>query len=35
MANLMRSPAGARRLRDAMERLEAGRGVVHDLVETN
>jgi len=31
-AYLMRSPANARRLLDAMERLEAGRGEVHDLV---
>lgn len=30
-AYLMRSPANARRLLDAMERLEAGRGVAHDL----
>jgi len=34
-AYLMRSPANARRLLDAMERLEAGRGVAHDLVETD
>ncbi len=34
-AYLMRSPANARRLLDAMERLEAGHGVVHDLVETD
>ena len=34
-AYLMRSPANARRLLDAMERLEAGRGAVHDLVETD
>ena len=32
-AYLMRSPANARRLLDAMERLEAGRGGVHELVE--
>jgi len=31
-AYLMRSPANARRLLDAMERLEAGQGVEHDLV---
>ena len=31
-AYLMRSPANARRLLDAMERLEAGRGEEHDLV---
>lgn len=30
-AHLMRSPANARRLLDAMERLEAGHGEVHDL----
>ena len=34
-AYLMRSPANARRLLDAMERLEAGRGRAHDLVETD
>lgn len=34
-AYLMRSPANARRLLDSVERLEAGRGVVHDLVETD
>jgi antitoxin YefM len=32
-AYLMRSPANARRLLDAMERLEAGGGDVHDLVD--
>lgn len=32
-AYLMRSPANARRLLDSMERLEAGRGEVHDLVD--
>lgn len=32
-AYLMRSPANARRLLDAMERLEDGRGVAHDLVD--
>ena len=32
-AYLMRSPANARRLLDSIERLEAGRGVVHELVE--
>lgn len=31
-AYLMRSPANARRLIDAMERLEAGRGEAHDLL---
>ena len=34
-AYLLRSPANARRLLDAMERLEAGRGVVRDLVDTD
>ena len=34
-ASLMRSPANARRLLDAMERLEAGRGNGHDLIETD
>ena len=34
-AYLMRSPANARRLLDAMERLEAGRGDAHDLIETD
>jgi antitoxin YefM len=34
-AYLMRSPANARRLLDAMERLEAGRGVAHDPAETD
>jgi antitoxin YefM len=34
-AYLMRSPANARRLLDAMERLEAGRGASHDLLETD
>lgn len=34
-AYLMRSPANARRLLDAMERLEAGRGEEHDLVDTD
>ena len=34
-AYLMRSPANARRLLDAMERLEAGRGTGHDLIETD
>jgi len=31
-AYLMRSPANARRLLDAMERLESGDGEAHDLV---
>lgn len=30
---LMRSPANARRLLDAMENLEAGRGVTRELLE--
>jgi len=34
-AYLMRSPANARRLLDAMERLEAGRGQAHDLLEAD
>lgn len=33
-AYLMRSPANARRLLDAMERLEAGHGEAHDPIET-
>ncbi len=33
-AYLMRSPSNARRLLDAMERLEAGRGEPHDLIDT-
>lgn len=33
-AYLMRSPANARRLLDAMERLEAGRGQTNDRIET-
>lgn len=32
-AYLMRSPANARRLLDAMERLETGRGVHRELLE--
>ena len=32
-AYLMRSPANARRLLDAMERLEADAGEVHDLAD--
>lgn len=32
-AYLMRSPANARRLLDAMERLESGEGEAHDVVE--
>ncbi|QXT64016.1 type II toxin-antitoxin system Phd/YefM family antitoxin [Tessaracoccus palaemonis] len=31
-AYLLRSPANARRLLDAMERLEGGRGEPHDLI---
>jgi antitoxin YefM len=34
-AYLMRSPANARRLLDAMERLESGNGEVHQLIETD
>jgi antitoxin YefM len=34
-AHLMRSPANARRLLDAMERLEAGTGTEHDLVDVD
>lgn len=34
-AYLMRSPANARRLLDAMERLESGGGQAHDLIETD
>jgi len=32
-AYLMRSPANARRLLDAMERLESGEGVVHEVID--
>lgn len=34
-AYLMRSPANARRLLDAMERLEAGRGAVRGVLEAD
>lgn len=34
-AYLMRSPTNARRLLDAMERLEAGEGAVHALVDAS
>ena len=34
-AYLMRSPANARRLLDAMERLEAGGGQTHELIEAD
>lgn len=34
-AYLMRSPTNARRLLDAMERLEAGRGESRDLIEAD
>ncbi|VTR77880.1 type II toxin-antitoxin system Phd/YefM family antitoxin [Cellulomonas hominis] len=34
-AYLMRSPANARRLLDAMERLEGGAGESHDLVDAD
>lgn len=33
-AYLMRSPANARRLLDAIERLEGGSGESHDLLDT-
>ena len=33
-ASPMRSPSNARRLLEAMERLEAGRGAAHDLIQT-
>jgi antitoxin YefM len=34
-AYLMRSPANARRLLDAMERLEAGEGEPHELLDVD
>jgi antitoxin YefM len=34
-AYLMRSPANARRLLDAMERLESGHGEHHDLIDAD
>ena len=34
-AYLMRSPANARRLLNAMERLESGRGQQHEVVESD
>ncbi|MFD6894583.1 type II toxin-antitoxin system Phd/YefM family antitoxin [Rhodococcus sp. NPDC060086] len=34
-AYLMRSPANARRLLDAMERLEAGEGQPHELIDSD
>lgn len=34
-AYLMRSPANARRLLDAMDRLEAGRGQAHDPIDAD
>lgn len=34
-AYLMRSPANARRLLDAMERLEAAQGDRHDLIDAD
>jgi antitoxin YefM len=34
-AYLMRSPANARRLLDAMERLEAGEGAAHPMLDTD
>ena len=33
-ASRMRSPGNARRLLEAMEQLEAGRGAAHDLIQT-
>jgi antitoxin YefM len=34
-AYLLRSPANARRLLDAMERLESGEGEIHDLIDAD
>ena len=34
-AYLMRSPANARRLLDAMERLESGEGETHELIDAD
>lgn len=34
-AHLMRSPTNARRLLDAMERLENGRGEQHELIDAD
>lgn len=34
-AYLMRSPANARRLLDAMERLESGDGEAHELIDAD
>ena len=34
-AYLMRSPTNARRLLDAMERLESGHGEAHDLLDAD
>jgi antitoxin YefM len=34
-AYLLRSPANARRLLDAMERLESGSGEAHDLLDVD
>lgn len=34
-ANLMRSPANARRLLDAMERLEAGESETRELIDVD
>lgn len=33
--HLMRSPASSRRLLDAMDRLESGRGEQHDLIDAD
>lgn len=34
-AYLMRSPVNARRLFDAIERVESGRGAAHELIESD
>jgi antitoxin YefM len=34
-AYLLRSPVNARRLLDAMQRLETGRGVEHELIDSD
>jgi len=34
-AYLMRSPANARRLLDAMERLESGEGEIHEVIDAD
>lgn len=35
MGHLMRSPSNARRLLEAVERLESGAGEVHELIESD